>query len=182
VHDTVKKVGKNWGKRQEKGKFLRVQKLAIFTILTSRVDVTGYLEQFHFLNTSEKSRGLDYNPVIAKYKLGFVPKYEDDMDGRGPYLVRPTSLLASAIEGAKYTDDNQITFLRNHPTLVHHNPELLTIWGANIEGRPIESYQQVVRYLLKYMMKNEPISKPFESICKAVVDNAAEDGTLRKTF
>jgi hypothetical protein len=59
---------------------------------------------------------------------------------------------------------------------------LLTIWSANIEGRPVESYQQVVRYLLKYMMKNEPNSQPFESICKAAIDNAAENGTVRKSF
>jgi hypothetical protein len=62
VHDTVKKVGKNGGKRGKKGKISRVQKLAIFTILTSRVDVAGYLGQIHFLNISEKSRGLDLKP------------------------------------------------------------------------------------------------------------------------
>jgi hypothetical protein len=101
---------------------------------------------------------------FPKDLLGFVPKYEDYMDGRGPYLVRPTRLLASAIEGAEYTDDNKITFLRNHPTLVHHNPELLTIWSANIEGRPVESYQQVVRYLLKYMMKKLSRSDSFEFV------------------
>jgi hypothetical protein len=42
-----------------RGKILRVQKPAIFTILTSRVDVAGYLGQFHFLNTSEKARCLE---------------------------------------------------------------------------------------------------------------------------
>jgi hypothetical protein len=26
------------------------------------VDIVGYLGQFHFLNTSEKSRGLDFKP------------------------------------------------------------------------------------------------------------------------
>jgi hypothetical protein len=62
VQDTVKKVGKNVEKRGGKGKISRVQKLAIFTILTARVDVAGYLGQFHFLNTSEKSRGLDFKP------------------------------------------------------------------------------------------------------------------------
>jgi hypothetical protein len=40
-----------------------VQKLAIFALMTSRVDVVGYFKQFHFLNTSEKSRGLDFKPL-----------------------------------------------------------------------------------------------------------------------
>jgi hypothetical protein len=62
VQDTVKKVGKNGEKRGKKGKISRVQKLAIFTILTARVEDAGYLGQFHFLNTSEKSRGLDFKP------------------------------------------------------------------------------------------------------------------------
>jgi hypothetical protein len=63
VQDTVKKVGKNGEKRGKKGKISRVQKLAIFTILTARVDVAGYLGQFHFLNTPEKSKGLNFKPL-----------------------------------------------------------------------------------------------------------------------
>jgi hypothetical protein len=49
--------------RGEKGKMSRVLKVAIFTILTSRVDEAGYLGQFHLLNTSEKSLGLDFKPL-----------------------------------------------------------------------------------------------------------------------
>ena len=49
-------------------------------------------------------------------------------------------------------------FLRNHPTIVYHMPELVLIWGANIEGRPLQSYKQVLRHLLKYMFKDEPNS------------------------
>jgi hypothetical protein len=63
VHDTVKKVGKNGEKRGAKGKISRVLELAIFTILTSRLDKASYSEQFHFLITSEKSRGLDFKPI-----------------------------------------------------------------------------------------------------------------------
>jgi hypothetical protein len=58
---------------------------------------------------------------------------------------------------------------------VHHIAQLLTIWGANIEGRPVGSYEQVIRYLLKYMMKDEPNSQPFSASCKAVVESAEDD-------
>jgi hypothetical protein len=50
-------------KCEEKGKISSVQKLAIFAILTSRVDVAGYLRQFHFLTTSEKLSALDFKPI-----------------------------------------------------------------------------------------------------------------------
>jgi hypothetical protein len=62
VHDTVKKIGKTREKRGKKGKIVRVQNLAIYTILTSRVDVAGYLVQLHFSNTSKKARCLYFKP------------------------------------------------------------------------------------------------------------------------
>jgi hypothetical protein len=36
----------------------------------------------------DKEGCLHYRFYFPKDLLGFVPKYEDDMDGRGPYLVR----------------------------------------------------------------------------------------------
>ena len=40
--------------------------------------------------------------------------------------------------GAAYIE-NQLTFLRNHPTIVNHVPELLNIWGANIDSNEVQS-------------------------------------------
>jgi hypothetical protein len=72
-------------KCEEKGKISRVQKCAIFAILTSRVDVEGYLRQFHFLTTSEKLLGLDFKPfgqnptfclkMCEKYKITRVQNF-----------------------------------------------------------------------------------------------------------
>ena len=66
--------------------------------------------------------------------------------------------------------------------IVHHIPELLLDWGANIEGRPVQSFDQVIRYLLKYMMKDEPNSVPFSSITKAVVKAAKDEDPVRRAF
>ena len=38
--------------------------------------------------------------------------------------------------GASFTD-GKLNFARNHPTILHHVPQLLVIWGANIEGRRV---------------------------------------------
>jgi len=77
---------------------------------------------------------------------------------------------------------NKLVHLRNHPTLVHHVPEFLLIWGANVEGRPVQSYQQLLRYLLKYMMKSEPNSAPFKAICRGVIAASEDDEPVRKSF
>ncbi|KAL8605082.1 hypothetical protein ACOMHN_018883 [Nucella lapillus] len=109
--------------------------------------------------------------------IGFEAVVSDD----GKTLLRPRRLPDVAADGAIYVD-GKLCYLRNHPTIVHHIPELLTIWGANIEGRTIETYEQVLRYLLKYINKAEPDSQTFQAISKAVVSNAGDDMPVRKVF
>jgi hypothetical protein len=91
------------------------------------------------------------------------------------------SRTGEAKEGAEFVEGDLI-FLRNHRTLVHHIPELLTIWGANLQGRPVKSYEQVLRYLLKYMMKDKPNSTAFKSILSDVVQQTEDEDPLRKAF
>ncbi|KAL8566446.1 hypothetical protein ACOMHN_015082 [Nucella lapillus] len=109
--------------------------------------------------------------------IGFEAVVSDD----GKTLLRPRRLPDVAADGAIYVD-GKLCYLRNYPTIVHHIPELLTIWSANIEGRTIETYEQVLRYLLKYMYKAEPDSHTFQAISKAVVSNAGDDMPVRKVF
>ncbi|KAL8559939.1 hypothetical protein ACOMHN_016985 [Nucella lapillus] len=109
--------------------------------------------------------------------IGFEAVVSDD----GKTLLRPRRLPDVAADGAIYVD-GKLCYLRNYPTNVHHIPELLTIWGANIEGRTIETYEQVLRYLLKYMYKAEPDSQTFQAISKAVVSNVGDDMPVRKVF
>jgi hypothetical protein len=47
---------------KEKNSRSRWHNFAILAILTSRVNIAGYLGQFDFLTTSEKSLGLDFKP------------------------------------------------------------------------------------------------------------------------
>jgi len=76
----------------------------------------------------------------------------------------------------------KLKFMRNHPTVVHHVPEFLLIWQGNIEGRPVQSYEQVLRYLLKYMMKDEPNSTSFTAVCKSVVEASKDEDPVRRAF
>jgi hypothetical protein len=73
-------------KCEEKGKISRVQKLAIFAILTSRVDVAGYLRQFQFLTTSEKLSALHFKPIGQKSTFGL--KCEKKIKFRACIILR----------------------------------------------------------------------------------------------
>jgi hypothetical protein len=78
-------------------------------------------------------------------------------------------LIGKKLGGSgKWVDfvNGKLKFWRNHPTVVHHVPEFLLIWEANIKGPRVESYQQVFLFLLKYMMKDEPNSAFFSAVCK----------------
>ena len=108
--------------------------------------------------------------------LGFDPVYEDE--GKS---LKSFKRNKQCPEGAEIRDGD-LFLLRNHKRMVAHIPELLCIWQANIEGRPVRSYRQVQRYLLKYMMKNEPNSAPFNAIMRATVEDANQEDPVRKIF
>ena len=124
----------------------------------------------------------------AKCRFGFEKAYH----GFQPiWDVNGSSLLGHKwIEGYDpaeigLSSDGKTTdlfLMRNHPRMVSHIPELLSIWQANIEGRPVRSYEQVIRYLLKYMMKEEPNSKPFDAMMRASVEEVDEADPVRKVF
>ena len=108
---------------------------------------------------------------------GFQCEFEEN----GTRISGVRKVATESDVGAEFCGAD-LRFLRNHPTVVHHVPELLLIWGANIEGRPVQSYRQVLRYLLKYMFKEEPNSSPFQTMTKAVIEAAAQEDPVRRTF
>merc|ERR1711860_315687 len=72
-------------------------------------------------------------------------------------------MLDPTIHGSGYNDDG-FNLLRNHPTLVGHIVELLILWGANTDQKTIESYEQLLNYILKYVMKPEKASEFLSNI------------------
>ena len=102
-------------------------------------------------------------------------------DEAGAHIAGLQKIPTESDVGAEFCR-NELKFLRNHPVVVHHVPELLLIWGANIEGRPVQSYKQVLRYLLKYMFKDEPNSSPFQATAKAVIEASVEEEPVRRSF
>ena len=127
-----------------------------------------------------KRRGTD-GQMICRFGFPMDPVgFQEHFSANGATLER-LHRTHQAQHGAEFHASN-LKFLRNHRTLVHHIPELLTIWGANVEGWPVQSYAQVIRYLLKYMMKGEPNSPSFFTISKAVVESVRDEEPVRKVF
>ena len=95
------------------------------------------------------------------------------------YLARD---VESAAEGAEIDpfETAAIVLLRNHPMLVEHIPEMLSLWRANIDGKVVVNNYQLRKYIMKYIMKPEPTSENFETLVKKISETAAEDVPLRK--
>jgi hypothetical protein len=85
------------------------------------------------------------------------------------------------IYGASYDPlaDDVLLLLRNHPHVNNHIIEILTLWGANCDQKCITSYDQVVLYLLKYVMKPEKQSDHFKALSKALAKKIDEDTPLK---
>ena len=73
-----------------------------------------------------------------------------------------------------------LQLLRNHPTLVAHIVELLVIWAANTDQKTITSYQQVLNYILKYVMKPEKASEFLSSITKSICKKLDDNDPVRR--
>ena len=84
------------------------------------------------------------------------------------------------VNGSVY-EGGLLTLLRNHPDIVTHIPELLVIWGANTDQKVITAYQQLLNYLLKYIMKNETQSDFFTNVAKTVIDKLDDEAPIRKS-
>ena len=84
-------------------------------------------------------------------------------------------------EGAEFISGT-IELLRNHPRLVSHIPELLSFWRGNMDQKLIKSPETLLKYILKYMMKPEEGSLPFNEIIKTLTANADETSETRALF
>ena len=139
---------------------------------------------------NQKSKGPDGQEVIKKKTpcrfnhpmefCGFEYGVDENrkLDYVRPKLDKDNNL---EINGSMY-DEGLIKLLRNHPDLVTHIPELLTIWGANTDQKVITSYPQTLNYLLKYIMKPETQSDFFTSVAKSVIEKLDDEAPVRKSI
>merc|ERR1712242_197968 len=129
-----------------------------------------------------------------KKENGLKKKTDEKMDelvGIEPDIkVEDDSLFDALRYGASYKRldektkkviDTNLELLRNHPNLNNHIAEILILWGANVDQKCIVSYEQVVQYLLKYVLKLEKGSEFFSRLKKAIAKKVDDDTPLKKT-
>ena len=98
--------------------------------------------------------------------------------------LRLTRDLTTCPDGGVITDE-ELIYLRNHPSVVTHIPELLSLWRGNIDMKLVTNVEAVEKYMTKYIMKEEKKSMSFQDIAKVVAQKATEAGpnaTVPKTL
>jgi ubiquitin C-terminal hydrolase len=83
--------------------------------------------------------------------------------------------------GASFQQD-ELQVLRNHPRLVMCIHEVLQTWRANNDAQLIESTQQLIAYILKYVMKAEVGSVTWNDLVKKVTADTDDECPVRKLF
>ena len=124
------------------------------------------------------------------FKLKFNEETEE-LEGYDPDIKEESDPLSDPLHfGASYRKldektqkfiDTKLELLRNHPELNNHIAEVLILWGANVDQKCITSYEQVVQYLLKYVLKPEKGSEFFTSLKAAIAKKVDDDTPLKKT-
>ena len=62
----------------------------------------------------------------------------------------------------------------------NHIAELLILWGANVDQKTVQTYEQLVQYILKYVLKPEETSDFFTKLKKAIAKKVDDDTPLNK--
>ena len=94
--------------------------------------------------------------------------YSSDENGKLQYVHPKLDDNGDLQINGSFYDDGKLTLLRNHPDIVTHIPELVVLWGANTDQKIVTEYQQLLNYLLKYILKNETKSDFLTNIAKTV--------------
>ena len=137
---------------------------------------------------------------------GFEPKYENDVNvdpnrnitcpDKDKILISvtrrqecPTYLKqlvnARSIQpvplGASFfvRSERELSLARNHPDLVRHIPELLSIWRANMESQAVVSWTQLIDYILKYALKPEERSTTLTDIIRRIGNRLKDDAPVK---
>ena len=111
-----------------------------------------------------------YGFVHVKKDVGTNKSYLDEIH-----------LQPDVHKGAAFQGEN-LCFLRNHPRLVKHVPQIASLWRGNTDATLFKSVGAVVRYILKYMSKPESSSVSFLEIAKHLAEKVDEDCPTRKLF
>ena len=95
-----------------------------------------------FYNQSYKSKYYTNNQGLRFYGNNNFNDYK--------ILVLGDSFTMDSYVG----NDETLYLLRNHPNINNYIIEILLLWGANVDQKCITSYEKVVQYLLKYVLKH----------------------------
>ena len=92
-------------------------------------------------------------------------------------VVEEPSPVGSNVRGSR-----EFKTIRNHPVVNSHVPEISFLWQGNTDCQIIESNDNALRYLLKYMMKEEVSSTEHQKAMKAAVATINDNLPGRKGF
>ena len=120
----------------------------------------------------EKGKQLPCNQHFPRLQVG----YEDHSTEEVKRLVR---CLEVALLGARFVG-GELQLLRNHPRVVSCIQEILQAWRANNDAQLIESTEQLIAYILKYVMKPEVGSVAFIDSVQKVAADTDENTPVRK--
>ena len=81
----------------------------------------------------------------------------------------------TALSGAEINNTGDLQYLRNHPWIVEHIPELLSVWRGNIDAKVIKTQDTLINYLVKYVTKVEGTSLNYAEVLRQISESCPEN-------
>ena len=107
-----------------------------------------------------------------------VPKLDKDgqeIPGQMDYVLTD-DVREKYPDGARIISST-LDLMRNHPQLVEHIPEFLSLWRGNIDCKLIKNVATLIEYVCKYVTKPESSSMRYNTIMQEIAKTTADDQT-----
>ena len=145
-------------------------------LLTNRV-------QRHKCNRRYCLKSLPDAPQVTYCKFYFPKDLEGFQAEQDGDLIRAVSNLMEEQEheGTRFIY-NVMELARNHPRIVEHIQELLQGWRGNINIQIVKSLEQLLQYVVKYMLKASTGSASFNNTIKDITLQQDSDSRAASVF
>ena len=145
-------------------------------LLTDRV-------QRHKCNKKYCLKSIPSAPLVTYCKF----KFPQDLEGfegefQGDFITHITNKMGElGHDGARFSYE-VLHLARNHPRIVDHIQELLQGWRGNINVQVVKSLQQLLQYVVKYMLKATTGSASFRSTIRDITMQQSTDSKAASIF
>ena len=105
-----------------------------------------------------------------------------EAEQQGDSILAVANKMEEMEHQTAHFEGSSLALARNHPRLVEHIQEILQGWRGNCNVQIVKSLEQLLQYVVKYMLKASTGSASFHSTIKDITEQQGDDTRAASVF